>query len=139
MTSEDSNSLQIHSKVDFIQLQSSEFLEFRNRSKFFTQSKAEEARGHSILSKSIIRHQDQLVEVSIIDLSHLHSLQTRCETHVKVLNLSTPFCNPTSVNNKIDRNRWRLALLAPPPRPKTEAFKMPKIDSGPNLYENCKK
>ena len=47
-----------------------------------------EDRGWSILSKSIIRHQDELVEGSIIDLSHLHSLQTRCETHVKVMNLS---------------------------------------------------
>ena len=41
---------------------------FRNRPKFFIQSEVVEDRGWSILSKSIIRHQDQFVEVSTNDL-----------------------------------------------------------------------
>ena len=67
MTSEDSNSLQIHSKVlilfSYRVVNISEI-----GGKFSTQSEDVEARGHSILPKSIIIHQDQFVEVSTNDL-----------------------------------------------------------------------
>ena len=43
--------------------------------KFFTQSEAGEDRGWSILSKSIIRHQNEFIQVSIIKISQVFEPQ----------------------------------------------------------------
>ena len=89
MTSEDSNNLQIHFKVLTFQI----LFSFRAvkiseiAPKFFIQSEVIEDRGWSILSKSIIRHQDQFVGCPPMTSEDFNSLQI----HSKLLTFQILF------------------------------------------------